>query len=502
MAHFDRVIIGAGTSAAVYMCFFPVQRGESVLLIGGLEPWSKRGTHYMGQPPHLLMLPRAYPVRGARFPPLRSGDGPPDSRAQQAPQAPFLRSDHYAEQVRAIIGQHFRVDGQVTKVTRTSRGYKIDLLAPLPFDSAAHVPMSVTAGLVVVASGTGDPRASRVYKREFDQVEGLFVPGDAYVDESVQVRPGVIAVEGSSATAAWAVEKALGARGTQGIVWIARVDPDREKNTLEQRFGAAFPAGGRNNWLLAQAEKITRIIANVDRAELIRRSGGVGLKVHFTNGVAIDVDQYVAAIGAEDGGSYLGELRATLRPIVDERGHLHVERDAVLGYLSEDRTLLMVGAASYQLGSKQKYAKSNEYLPRAARPPEGIPTIIATISALTHYIAGGASRWLDLNLASFKDLDAHYQSGLARYLSLNIWQGLGGFRSPYTVEQISRFITDQVIGSRIMKTSPYGVSVEEVDTLYEHLGLLADPRRAYHDRSDGVLQGYTNMRSLLQAYYS
>ena len=36
---YDRIVIGAGTTAAVYLSFFPPRRGEKVGVIGAPEPW-------------------------------------------------------------------------------------------------------------------------------------------------------------------------------------------------------------------------------------------------------------------------------------------------------------------------------------------------------------------------------------------------------------------------------------------------------------------------------
>jgi hypothetical protein len=52
-----------------------------------------------------------------------------------------------------------------------------------------------------------------------------------------------------------------------------------------------------------------------------------------------------------------------------------------------------------------------------------------------------------------------------------------------------------------MKTSPYGITVEEVEKFYRDLGLLADPTMGYRDQSGSQI-GFTTLRNILDAYYS
>jgi hypothetical protein len=42
---YDRLILGAGSTAATYLSFFPPQPGEKVGVIGMPDPWSRRGEH-------------------------------------------------------------------------------------------------------------------------------------------------------------------------------------------------------------------------------------------------------------------------------------------------------------------------------------------------------------------------------------------------------------------------------------------------------------------------
>jgi hypothetical protein len=345
---------------------------------------------------------------------------------------------------------------------------------------------------VVVATGPGQAQGSST---EFkgDLPPNAYYTGDAFLDESVVCRGSVVAVEGGSATAAWCVEKAL--RAKKHVVWFTRPSGTE---TAETRFAAAFPAGDRNTWLLQQAN-VMRLVGTVKNAQwmdspsgetLLRMdspSGEQRLLLGFNTGLEVIVDQYVAALGAMETADFLGDLRNELVPIVDTKRHVHPDGDIILGYQGKAKDVLIVGAGVFKVDAKRpgadpkRYSKGNAYLPTAARPPEGIPTIIASIAALTRYMAGGASRWLDINLANFSDLDAHFSTGVARAFAVLAMSKLGG---TYDVEQVTQFITDQVIGTRIMRSSPYGIKTEEIQTLYSTLQELDE----------------ANLKFLLQAY--
>jgi hypothetical protein len=103
---------------------------------------------------------------------------------------------------------------------------------------------------------------------------------------------------------------------------------------------------------------------------------------------------------------------------------------------------------------------------------------------LTRYLRG-SSRWLDINLANFSDLDDHFSMGVARSFARTMLDHVEN----YSVDQVARFITDQVIGTRIMRTSPYGIKVEELTELKRQI------ERNCHGSGN-------NLQSLIDAYYS
>jgi hypothetical protein len=485
---YDRIVIGAGTTAAVYLGFFPPGRGEKVGVIGTPEPWAKRGEHRMGQPSHLLMLPLE-PLESLEAPERPDGFGPhtrvdPLPALDRPPHEPFLRSDHFARQIPLnarpdesmgeFASNKYR-HAWVESVTWVGDRFKVSYRYAA--GEKAGLTKYLFAKQVIAASGPGPAQDTQNYDRAAPL--GVYHTGDGYLNEQVEVRGKAVAVEGGSATAAWSVEKAL-LGGANHVIWFTRPGEDRKGSKdfaelgaaklaklVEGRFSAAFPAGDRNLWLKS-CPAVTQIVGTVKArwSEQERR-----LILAFDTGLSVAVDQYVAAVGASETAPYLKELRNGLKAIVDTEGHLHPSGEAILGYTGLEGRLLIVGAGTFKVDAKKVdrppkfYAQGNEYLPTAARPPEGIPTIIASIATLTRYLRGGGSRWLDINLGNFSDLDAHFSQGIARAFALVALQETRGF----SLELITRFLTDQVIGTRIMKSSPYGITLDEMIELYHNL---------------------------------
>jgi hypothetical protein len=459
---YDRLILGAGTTAATYLGFFPPQPSEKVGVIGMPDPWSRRGAHRMGQPPHLLMLPLAEPHRAPAFPPHSAQTATVDDDAADPPSDPFLRSDAFAEQI-AFPGVKYR-RALVQTVTRVVEGLKVS------YEYEGGARKYLFARKVVVATGPGAARGTQLYDAEAPP--GVFRTGDAYLDESVadDIRGKVVMVQGGSATAAWSVEKALRS-GAGHVYWIHR---PQGQDDIETRFEDAFPAGKRNDWLKELETRTARVTRHL--AEPVSTQWTKGeLEVKFKGNaiLPIRVHQFVAALGAGATADYLGSIRDELVPIVDTDGHLHTDADCVLAYSDPRQQVLVIGAGIFRLPGKDAslYVKGNEYLPTAARPPEGIPTIIATLATLCRYLQKSKSAWLDVNLANFADLDNHFRQGVARTFATVLTH-----RTGRPLALTSRFVTDQVVGTRIMKTSPYGITVDELATLYYNI--------AKHDESE------------------
>lgn len=453
---YDRLILGAGTTAATYLGFFPPQSGEKVGVIGMPDPWSRRGDHRMGQPPHLLMLPLAHPQRAPEFPPHSTQTATVADDAADPPSDPFLRSDDFARQQIALPDVKYR-RAWVASVTRIPEGLKVSY----EYESGAK--KYLYARKVVVATGPGAPREASIYDETAPP--GVFHTGDAYLDANVadDIRGKSVMVQGGSATAAWSVEKALRS-GAGHVYWIHR---PQGQDDIESRFGDAFPAGKRNDWLKEFERRTERVTRHL--AEPVSTQWSKGELVVAFKGNAIPpirVHQFVAALGAGATADYLGSIRDELVPIVDTDGHLHTDADCVLAYTDARQQVLVIGAGIFRLPGKDSslYVKGNEYLPRAGRPPEGIPTIIATLATLSRYLQKSKSAWLDINLANFADLDNHFRQGVARTFATVLTH-----RTGRPLALTSRFVTDQVVGTRIMKTSPYGITVEEIAALYDNI---------------------------------
>jgi hypothetical protein len=268
------------------------------------------------------------------------------------------------------------------------------------------------------------------------------------------------------------VGKAL--RAAKRVYWFTRPSSRgtlSEEQYLAERFRQAFPAGDRNEWIKQQK----RVFWMVDAVKTSKLVDGK-LTVEFKDAkCTLSVDQYVAAIGAAESASYLGDLLDRLEPIIDRDGHVHPDGDAVLAYKGTDSDLWIVGAGVFKVADRRLdspsakpklYTRSNEYLPTAARPPEGVPTIIASMAALTRYLPGGRARHADPNLGNFTDTDRYFKQALAESLAVVVGAQVV---EHYGLELVARFMTDNFIGNRIMKSSPYGVTLEELETLYANI---------------------------------
>jgi thioredoxin reductase len=360
---YDRIIIGTGTTAAVYLSFFPPQEREKVGVIGAPEPWSARGQHRMGQTSNLLQLPLVEPVRPDGFEP-HSRHTPQPSR-DRPPQAPFLSSDVYARQLRlhqglrgkgTFAGEGFGPtkfrDAKVSKVVWDGAKFKVSYQYGIANDRARKCHY---AKCVIVATGPGPAQhTDTVYKANPAPVAGVYFRGDEYLDSNVGVRGKVVAVEGGSATAAWCAEKAV-LGGAKQVIWFTRPDARAEPHlrySLEKRFAAAFPAGDRNVWL-KQEGKIARMVATLSAARWTNQTtlGDYRLRLTFAEGQEFFVDQYAAAVGATETAEFLGGLRDDdeMDPIVDTEGHLHPSRTAILGYRGKRAPFLIVGAGTFKV---------------------------------------------------------------------------------------------------------------------------------------------------------
>jgi hypothetical protein len=499
MSHYNRVIVGAGTAAAVYLCYYPRTGQENIAVIGEPEPWSRRGWHRMGQPPQMLELPMDHTehslLNTSKKSPLDSRFGTPVApwkaprrverlirhyeqikESPDKPEDPFLHSWQYARSVQTIIGDYEPIRGRVEQVT----GGK-------PYSIKIKEGDTVTADQVIIASGPGASRMSKAYNKTDYEDTDLYVSGEAFLDDGVTVKKdSVVCVEGGSATAAWAVEKAL-TEGAKGVFWFTRPDP--KAKGLDDRFEAAFPAGGRNDWLKKHGDKIIWSVGAVHSSKV--KEGRIAIT--FENGVVVACDRYVAALGASGGLNLVHpDLRKQLQPIRDAEKHLDPDGNAIVGLATKDGTMLAVGPVMYE--TQKEYSDSNKYLPRAGRPPEGIPTIIATIGALRRYLGGGQKKWVDFNLQSFTDLDEYFENAVGFFLAAGLGKDTNGF-GDYSLKQIVRFVTDQVVGTRIMKSSSFGVSEKEMshvfdqiwDFAYEHLGAKRQEEwttmlNAYYDK--------------------
>ena len=436
-----RIVIGAGTSAAVFRKAIgqtidqevftnprkALVRLAQTIQVGSTEPWHKRGKHKMGQPSSIVgghMLPGS--DRGYQ----EATGKPPNEFGQFVDK--FLKgfqiSSTYAEQLdrlQALNGQRDQAivfdGGDVTSVKRSNiEGY---------IDVTVNNRYVLKGSQVIIATGPGPERGYD--KKMFDGnpepwqvVSGpAFMEGQtAPVPENLPKNEWTVAVAGGSATAAWSVETAL-VRGYTVAAWFQRKS---DNETIADRFKAAFPPGDRNYMVKESVLKSVGRLANLKMIHvtdnpLISQRPKIGLE--FDDNEWIYVDQLVYAIGS-DFNSGIGkmlsmDLRNEVIPYRDFNRVISNDGSAVLALGTEDRSLFIVGAGVYNAtaalrvfadkkvkpdfvsvnelvngkettvpkeAGQANYAQIAETLPQSAVPPEGIGLIMASIEAFTNYM--------------------------------------------------------------------------------------------------------------------
>lgn len=420
-----RIIIGAGTSAAVFRKTIgqtidqevftnprkALVRLAQTIQVGSTEPWHKRGAHKMGQPPSIVgghMLPGS-----TRRYQQATGKPRVDNRqfVEEFLQG-FQISSTYAEQLdrlQMLNGQRDQAivfdGGVVTSVKRSNIDGYIDVTVNNRY---------VLKGTqVIIATGPGQ-------EREYDKkmfngtpepwqvISGpAFMEGQtAPVPETSKYRRWSVAVAGGSATAAWAVETAL-VRGYTVKLWFQRKSGNETK---EQRFKAAFPPGDRNYMVKKAVLDSVGLLTNLKTIHVLPADLMVREKIglEFDDGKWVWVDQFVYAIGSDFstgiGAMLSDDLKKEIRPFRDRNRVVSTDGTAVLALGTKDRSLFIVGAAVYNaIGALKSldpqrdkakyadvestdYAKINQTLPESAVPPEGIGLIMASIEAFTEYM--------------------------------------------------------------------------------------------------------------------
>jgi hypothetical protein len=440
-----RIIIGAGTSAAVFRQaigqtidqeVFTNPRTALVKLvqtiqIGRTEPWHGRGTHKMGQPPSIVgghMMPgseRHY----------QEATGKPPKKIDQLFVDEFLQgfqiSSTYAQQLDLLQKLNGKRDQAIVFEERFVKQIARSLSDPTEYIDVTLSNGSVLTGSqVIIATGPGLEREYDARLFSGDPEPWQVVSGPAFMERQTapvpeslpHYDPWKVAVAGGSATAAWSVETAL-VRGYTVAAWFQRT---KDHETKDERFKAAFPPGDRNYMVQSVLERVGRLgnlrkIYVIPGNPLISRRPKLGLE--FDDGHWVYVDQLVYAIGSDFstgiGAMLSKELQDQVIPYRDLNRVVSTDGSAVLALGTEDRSLFIVGAAVYNAtaalrlidktvkpsfrfvkeldekgverevkkeAGQANYAQIAETLPQSAVPPEGIGLIMASIEAFTEYM--------------------------------------------------------------------------------------------------------------------
>jgi hypothetical protein len=435
-----RIIIGAGTSAAVFRKAISQTIDEEVFTnpraalvklsqtvqVGQTEPWHRRGQHKMGQPASIVggqMLPgseRSY----------QQATGKPEQVISEQFVADFLKgfqtSSTFAEQLdrlQQINGQRDQAlvfDRQTVKRVARSTIMRDYIDVTLSNDMVLH------GTQVIIATGPGAEKQYPANMFTGDKpLDWQVLSGPDFMESrppegaryDLGTRPWTVAVSGGSATAAWSVETAL-IRGYRVETWFQRL-AEKGDNDKQTRFAAAFPPGNRNFMVRSVLNEVGRVI-NLTKIEVVAGTNALVWPrrvVALTFGdkePPIYVDQFVYSIGSDfDGAGAIGpmlstELKNELRPYRDFDRVVSDDGSAVLALGTDDRSLFIVGSAvfnaigatamhtaldntktakaTYQNVTGANYAQIAKTLPESAVPPEGIGLIMASIEAFTNFM--------------------------------------------------------------------------------------------------------------------
>jgi hypothetical protein len=389
-----RVIIGRGTAAEVFRATRPSE-GYLTILLGERGLWATQGPkRRMGQPPHLLALPKR-PI-----PAFQVADG----RTRQGLRR-FIDVQSYQSELEALSlandyqalnsgGFDFHLQNcTVQSVSRSAGKMVVQTQNPA---------LTIEADQVIIASGIGPQRKPDFpYPNNAPLIDGKYpriVEGLTYLRDPGPDK-GHVMVYGGGATAAWIAD--LVYTKCDKMLWAAR-----------SNFDPAQLPGNRNYMILqaAREENLMRLgtvkgVSYVEPAPLSCKIQALGvapadpkLFVYMTlrsgQEVVYTVDQFIYALGGdqdEDGAIrrlLSPNLLNSIRPMYDKNRVLGGS-DGVLAWATEDEKLLIIGASTYNFTPSNVTPKAvapMSSLPRNAQVPDGIAMIIASVAAMNNFI--------------------------------------------------------------------------------------------------------------------
>ncbi len=384
-----RVIIGAGTAAAVFLKTMATEGWETVV-VGSDGLWAQLPDKPMGQPAHLLQLP-SQPV-----PAFQTASG-----ANEQDLANFLSAKTYQEGVASIVAGHRYIHKPERRVKRISKSLVEPGKVVVWFDDD-H---ALRVDQVVVANGIGPQLKPPAIEGQPKKVDGYsqVIEGIAFLENKSEQTPSIDrCVYGGGATAAWVA--AVAYQNSPRMGWFAR--PGGKEFT-----GSDLP-GIRNEIILTKTEQNgLRTLLAVNKVEV----AGELLKIHVDGDDHYYVaHQFIYALGGDKdiravGGIHsmidkglIDELSpfqdkngalATLGPrLSDEKGKkyddFNPENAGCLAWSTPSGSLMIVGAATFNVAGLQggPQLPPMATLPWNSQVPDGIAVIVATVSALNTYI--------------------------------------------------------------------------------------------------------------------
>lgn len=420
-----RVIIGRGTATEVFRATRSPD-GYLTILIGDRGLWASQGPQRrMGQPPHLLALPKR-PV-----PAFQAADGRTHRGLRR-----FIDVHTYQSELEALSlsndYQAFNSGGfdfhlancTVQSVSRSAGKMVVQTQNPA---------LTIEADQVIIATGIGPQRKPDFpYPQNAPLLDGRYprvIEGLSYLNDPGPEDQDVM-VYGGGATAAWIAD--LVYTKCKSMIWAAR-----------SNFNLAELPGHRNYMILQQGreENLMRLgrvtgISYVKPLPLscsMQANGASAaqpkLFVYMTlnNGseVVYRVDQFIYALGGDQDAD--GSIRkllspsllADIRPVTDKNRVLGGD-DGVIAWATNDEKLMIIGAATYNFTPSNAVPKSPapmSSLPRNAQVPDGIAVIISSISALNNFMPiqqSSSGQVIECNL----NLNTCDRNQLAAYLTI------------------------------------------------------------------------------------
>lgn len=373
-----RLIIGAGVSAAVFLN--TSSDGYKTVVVGEDGLWAKLVEHPMGQPAHLLHLPGSPPPSFT----VANGEMSLDN---------FLSSGVFQQGVSEIVKGSRYGHNPSRKVRRISKS----LTQPGNYVAWFDTSHALIVEKIVIATGIGA-------QRKPPKITGTPAPGVEYSqviegiefleDEEQQVPNIDRAIYGGSATAAWVVD--IASKHSPKMNWLAR--PGGSEFT-----GAVLP-GARNAKIIKLCETHNlQLLKEVTEVEYV----GERLHIHVKDeDFCYIADQFIYSLGGDDNPTVTDhiyqvmdpDIRDDLSPILDASGALGTQYKSVLALGTSDNGVMIVGAATYNFTAMTVNPTSGKPVPTKKKPapmahlpwnaqvPDGIAVVVASISALNHYI--------------------------------------------------------------------------------------------------------------------